>query len=102
MTELNTNGREVRMLHDDETSLAWATRRSRKATLCNVGRHNGYVAIAVGETFAVIHHLITSAADKRITLPAELVQRRQKPARRLRRTRGRAATSWSSGVVLDQ
>lgn len=33
------------------------------------------MAIAVGETFAVIPDLITSAADKRITLSADLVRR---------------------------
>ena len=51
-----------------KTSLAWALAEAARPHLCPVGRNNGYVAIAVGETFSVIHHLITSAADKRITL----------------------------------
>ena len=36
-----------------------------------------YVAIGVGEAFAAIHYLITAAARKRISCPAELVQRCQ-------------------------
>jgi hypothetical protein len=62
------------MLVDDETSLAWALAEAARPHLSPAERTNVHVAIAVGETFVVIHHLITSVADRRITLTAELVQ----------------------------
>ena len=63
------------MLLDDETSLAWALAEAARPHLGPAERNNAHVAIAVGETFSAIHHLITSVADKRITLTPELVQR---------------------------
>ena len=59
-----------------KTSLAWALAEAARPHLGPAGRNNGHVAIAVGgEMFSAIHHLITSVADKRITLMPELVQR---------------------------
>lgn len=63
------------MLHDDEISLAWALAEAARPHLSNVERNDVHVAIGVGETFAAIHCLMTSAAGNRITLPAELVHR---------------------------
>ena len=63
------------MLVADETRLAWALAEAARPHLSPAERTNVNVAIALGETFAAIHHLITSAADNRITLTAELVQR---------------------------
>lgn len=63
------------MLVDDETSLALALTEAARPHLSPAERNKVHVAIAVGETFATIHHLITAAADKRITLTSELVQR---------------------------
>ncbi len=63
------------MLVDDETSLAWALAEAARPHLIPAERTNVHVAIALAETVVAIHHRITSAADKRITLTAELVQR---------------------------
>jgi len=63
------------MLLDDEVGLAWALAEAVRPHLGMVECNNIHVAIAVGETFAAIHHLITSAADNRIALTPELVQR---------------------------
>ena len=63
------------MLHDDEISLAWALAEAARPHLSYVERNDVHVAIGVGETFAAIHCLMTSAAGNRITLPAELVHR---------------------------
>ncbi|MEY2524345.1 MAG: hypothetical protein QOJ66_2910 [Ilumatobacteraceae bacterium] len=63
------------MLVDDETSLAWALTEAARPHLSPAERDKLHVTIAVGETFAAIHHLITSAADRRIPLTTELVQR---------------------------
>ena len=63
------------MLSHDERSLAWALAEAATAHLSTAQRNDLHVAIGVGETFAAIHYLITSAADKRITLPAPLLHR---------------------------
>jgi hypothetical protein len=63
------------MLLDDEIGLAWALAEAVRPHLGIVECNNIHVAIAVGETFAAIRHLITSAADNRIALTPELVQR---------------------------
>jgi hypothetical protein len=63
------------MLFDDERSLAWALVEATTPHLSTAQRNDLHVAIGVGETFAAIHYLITSAADNRITLAAELVHR---------------------------
>jgi hypothetical protein len=63
------------MLVDDETSLAWALVEAANPELDAVERNNIHVAIAVGETFAVIRHLLIAAADKRVTLTADLTRR---------------------------
>jgi hypothetical protein len=63
------------MLFDDERSLAWALVEATTPHLSAAQRNDVHVAIGVGEAFAAIHYLITSAADKRVTLPAELVHR---------------------------
>jgi hypothetical protein len=63
------------MLFDDETSLAWALTEAARPHLSPAERDEVHVTIAVGETFSAIHHLITSAADRRIPLTPELVQR---------------------------
>jgi hypothetical protein len=63
------------MLFDDETSLAWALTEAARPHLSPAERDKVHVTIAVGETFAAIHDLITSAADRRIPLAPELVQR---------------------------
>lgn len=60
------------MLFDDERSLAWALVEATAPHLRTAQRTDVHVAIGVGETFAVIHYLITSAADRRIAVPAEL------------------------------
>lgn len=62
-----------RMLFDDERSLAWALVEATAPHLSTAQRNDIHVAIGVGETFVVIQYLITSAADRRITVPAELV-----------------------------
>jgi hypothetical protein len=54
--------------------LAWALADAAKPHLNPVERTDVYVAIGVGETFAAVRYLITSAAEKRIALPAQLVQ----------------------------
>jgi hypothetical protein len=58
------------------TNLAWALADAAKPHLNAAERSDVYVSIGVGETFAAIKDLITSAAGKRIALPAEVVQRR--------------------------
>ena len=63
------------MVHDDEIGLAWALAEAARPHLSNVERNDVHVAIGVGETFAAIHCLVTSAAGNRIALPAELVHR---------------------------
>jgi hypothetical protein len=63
------------MLFDDERSLAWALVEVTTSHLSTAQRNDVHMAIGVGETFAAIHYLITSAADKRITVPAALVHR---------------------------
>jgi hypothetical protein len=75
MNKPNTNGWRRRMLHDDEIRLAWALAEAARPHLSNVERNDVHVAIGVGETFAAIHCLMTSAVGKKITLPAELVHR---------------------------
>jgi hypothetical protein len=60
---------------DDEPSLAWALAEAANLDLNTVERNNIHVAIAIGDTFAVIRHLIIAAADQRITLTADLVRR---------------------------
>jgi hypothetical protein len=62
------------MLFDDERSLAWALVEATTPHLSTAQRNDVHMAIGVGETFAAVHFLITSAADKRITLQAALVQ----------------------------
>jgi hypothetical protein len=57
-----------------ETRLAWALADAAKPHLNADERNDVYVAIGVGETFAAIHYLITSAAGKRIALAPKLVQ----------------------------
>lgn len=61
------------MLFDGERSLAWALVEATAPHLGTAQRNDVHVAIGVGETFAVIDYLITSAADRRVTVPAELV-----------------------------
>jgi hypothetical protein len=60
-----------------ETSLAWALADATKPHLNAVERSDVHVTIGVGETFAAIGYLITSAAGKRIALSAHLVQQCQ-------------------------
>jgi hypothetical protein len=67
-------GCRPRMLFDDERSLAWALAEATTPHLSTAQLNDLHVAIGVGETFAAIRCLLTSAADKRITLPPELVQ----------------------------
>lgn len=57
------------------TNLAWALADAAKPHLNAAERSDVYVSIGVGETFAAIKDLITSAAGKRIALPTEVVQR---------------------------
>src|SRR6185312_8395934 len=59
------------MLVYSEANLAWALADTARPHLSPAERNKVYVAIAVGETFAAIRHLITLAADKRIALTAE-------------------------------
>jgi hypothetical protein len=61
-----------------ETSLAWALAEATKPHLNAVERSDVHVTIGVGETFAAIRHLITSAASKRIALSAQLLQQCQR------------------------
>jgi hypothetical protein len=61
----------------EEADLAWALAEAAQPHLSAVERNEVYVAIGVGEAFAAIHYLITAAARKRISCPAELVQRCQ-------------------------
>lgn len=61
------------MLFHDEASLAWALAEAATPHLCAAERNAVHVAIGVGDTFAAIHCLITSAADNRISLPSALV-----------------------------
>ena len=63
------------MLFDDERTLAWALVEAAAPQLSAAQRNDVHVAIGVGESFGVIHYLITSAADGHITVPAELVHR---------------------------
>jgi len=63
------------MLFHDEASLAWALAEATTPHLCTAERNAIHVSIGVGDIFAAIHCLITSAADNRIDLPAELVDR---------------------------
>ena len=56
-----------------ETSLAWALAEAAKPHLNAVERSDVHVAIGVGDTFGAIRFLITSAADRRIALPAEVI-----------------------------
>jgi hypothetical protein len=58
---------------DDERTLAWALVEAAAPQLSAAQRNDVHVAIGVGESFGVIHYLITSAADGHITVPAELV-----------------------------
>jgi len=60
-----------------ETSLAWALAEATKPHLNTVERSDVHVTIGVGETFAAIRYLITSAASNRIALSARLVQQCQ-------------------------
>ena len=57
-----------------ETALAWALADAAKPHLNGAERCDVYVAIGVGDTFAAIHDLITTAAGRRIAIPGELVQ----------------------------
>jgi hypothetical protein len=57
------------------TNLAWALADAAKPHMNAVERSEVHVSIGLGETFAAIRALITSAADKRIALPAELLER---------------------------
>jgi hypothetical protein len=63
------------MLFHDETSLAWALTEAITPHLGTTERIAVHVALGVGETYAAIHYLVTSAADNRIDLPVELVDR---------------------------
>jgi hypothetical protein len=58
-----------------ETDLAWALAEVAERHLSLVERNDLYIAIGVGDTFAAVRNLITSAAAKRIALPADLVER---------------------------
>ena len=60
-----------------ETSLAWALAEATNPHLNAVERSDVHITIGVGETFAAIRYLITSAAGKRIALSAHLVQQCQ-------------------------
>jgi hypothetical protein len=55
--------------------LAWALADAAKPHLDAAERSHVYVSIGLDETFAAIRDLITSAADKRIALPADLIDR---------------------------
>ena len=58
-----------------ETDLAWDLAEAIKPHLTIVDRNHVYVRIGIGETFAAIHWLITSAATNEIALPIALIQR---------------------------
>ena len=60
------------------------TRRSRRPHLGLAERDNIHVTIAVGETFAAIHHLITSAAGRQNPPNPRASPTVQQLARRLR------------------
>ena len=55
--------------------LAWALADATKPHLNGAERSDVYIAIGLNETFVAIRNLITSAADKRIALPAALIDR---------------------------
>jgi hypothetical protein len=55
--------------------LAWALADAAKPYLNAAERSVVYVSIGIGETFAAIKGLMTSAAGKRIALPVDVVQR---------------------------
>ena len=57
-----------------ETALAWALADAAKPHLNAVERCDVYIAIGVGDVFAAIHDLITTAAGRRIGIPGRLVQ----------------------------
>jgi hypothetical protein len=60
---------------DTEAALAWDLAEAVKPHLNSVQCNYVYVRIGIGETFAAIHWLITSAATTDITLPIGLIQR---------------------------
>jgi hypothetical protein len=72
---MTINGVLTAMQLDDERSLAWALIDATRPHLSIAQRNNVHVAIGVGDTFVAMHLMITSAADQRIGLPAELVHR---------------------------
>jgi len=63
------------MLFDDEEPWPGHSLKPQRHKLSAAQRNDVHVAIGVGESFGVIHYLITSAADGHITVPAELVHR---------------------------
>jgi hypothetical protein len=57
----------------DEVGLAWALANTADVYLSVVERHELYIAIGIGETFAAISLLIAAVARERVTLPRDLV-----------------------------
>ena len=57
----------------DEVGLAWALANTADAYLGIVERHDLYIAIGIGETFAAISLLITVIAREQAMLPGDLV-----------------------------
>jgi hypothetical protein len=57
----------------DEVGLAWALANTVDVYLSIVERHDLYIAIGIGETFAAISLLITVIAREKATLPRDLL-----------------------------
>jgi hypothetical protein len=53
--------------------LAWALADAAKPHVNGAERSDVYIALGLNETFVAIRNLITSAADKGIALPADLI-----------------------------
>jgi hypothetical protein len=76
MTESeHRGGGDGDMLHDDEIGLAWALAEAAGPQRSTVERNDIHLAIGVGDAFAAIRGLMTSAARNRIALRAGLVHR---------------------------
>jgi len=68
----------------DDVELAWTLAAVAHGCLSVRERHDTYIAIGVGETFAAIGSLLTQIAGTRLALPADVIA---------------TATTWLDGYI---